>query len=157
MGAIPVIVDHDGPGGKALTLSQSSAILLYAAEKSGMFLPADPARHALAMQWLMFATSDIAGTNSALFMVPPADPRKVKSTIDAFRNRMLTHFGHVNQRLGEVEYLASEISVADLALYSFYAVRKTLIETRDDLQHLRRWAETMAARPGVAKGMRALD
>jgi GSH-dependent disulfide-bond oxidoreductase len=43
MGQIPVIVDSDGPGGKPLTISQSGAVLLYAAEKSGKFLPTDPA------------------------------------------------------------------------------------------------------------------
>lgn len=157
MGAIPVIVDHEGPGGKPLTLGQSSAILLYAAEKSGKFLPTDPVRHALSYQWLMCATSDVAGTNSALFMVPPADPLKVGSTIDAFKNRMITYFTHIDSRLGEEEYLAGEISVADLALYSFYFVRKRLIETCSDLPNLRRWAEGMAARPGVAQGMAAFD
>ena len=45
-GQIPVIVDHDGPGGKPVTLSQSTAILLYCAEKSGKFLPKDPAARA---------------------------------------------------------------------------------------------------------------
>jgi glutathione S-transferase len=42
-GQIPVIVDRDGPGGKPLTLSQSTAILMYCAEKSGKFMPKDPA------------------------------------------------------------------------------------------------------------------
>ena len=156
-GAIPVIVDHDGPDGKSLTLCQSSAILLYAAEKSGMFLPSDLARRALAYQWLMCATSDVSGTNSALFMVPPADPSKVRLTIDAFKNRMITYFSHIDHQLGEEEFLAGEISVADLALYSFYAVRKTLIEMTGDLPNLKRWADAMASRPGVAKGMAAFD
>ena len=40
-GQIPVLVDSDGPGGKPVTLHQSTAILLYAAEKSGKHLPKD--------------------------------------------------------------------------------------------------------------------
>src|SRR5512147_1355086 len=58
-GAIPVIVDHDGPGGKPLTLYQSTAILLSAAEKSGKFIPQDPAARAATMQALMGASTDI--------------------------------------------------------------------------------------------------
>src|SRR6185437_6286529 len=54
-GAIPVLVDSEGPGGKALTLSQSGAIALYLAEKSGKFLPKDASRRALALQWFMQA------------------------------------------------------------------------------------------------------
>jgi GST-like protein len=50
-GAIPVIVDSDGPGGKPLTLSQSGAIILYVADKCGKFLPKDAARRAIALQW----------------------------------------------------------------------------------------------------------
>ncbi len=41
-GAIPAIIDHDGPGGVPLRLAQSGAIVLYAATKAGKFLPDGP-------------------------------------------------------------------------------------------------------------------
>src|SRR4030095_15929415 len=50
-GAIPVIVDPDGPGGVPITLAQSGAIALYAAEKTGKFLPRDPGRRSLCSGW----------------------------------------------------------------------------------------------------------
>ena len=64
-GLIPVIVDQDGPGGKPLTLSQSGAIILYAAEKTGKFLPKDAIRRAMAWQWFTQALSDVAATSGA--------------------------------------------------------------------------------------------
>ena len=63
---IPVIVDHDGPGGKELTVSQSSAILIYAGEKSGKFIPKDPAARAAFWQALMSASTDMTPTDLRL-------------------------------------------------------------------------------------------
>ncbi|MCL6607716.1 MAG: glutathione S-transferase N-terminal domain-containing protein [Geminicoccaceae bacterium] len=45
-GQIPVIVDHGGPGGAPLTLTQSGAIMLYLAERSGRFLPSEGRKRA---------------------------------------------------------------------------------------------------------------
>ena len=50
---IPVIVDHDGPGGKPYTVFESGAILMYLADKTGKFLPKDMVKRYDAIQWLM--------------------------------------------------------------------------------------------------------
>ena len=76
-GAIPVIVDADGPGGKPLTLSQSGAIVIYLAEKAGRFIPADAVRRLIALQWLLQATTDAARASSAIFLVSTLVPEKV--------------------------------------------------------------------------------
>src|SRR5256886_8766644 len=59
MGQIPVIVDNEGPGGKKITLSQSSAIMVYCAEKAGKFIPKDPAKKAAMLEAYMSASTDI--------------------------------------------------------------------------------------------------
>src|ERR1700722_17716369 len=56
---VPVIVDHDGPGGKPYTCFESGAILLYLAEKAGKLLPKDPAAKYDAYQWLMTQMSTV--------------------------------------------------------------------------------------------------
>jgi len=56
---IPVIVDHDGPGGKPYTVIESGAILMYLAEKSGKFLPKDMAKKYDVMQWLMIQLTGV--------------------------------------------------------------------------------------------------
>ena len=58
-GKIPVIKDPNGPGGKPLALAESGAILIYLAEKTGLFMPRDAARRYEAIQWLMFQMSAI--------------------------------------------------------------------------------------------------
>src|SRR3546814_19044037 len=55
----PVIVDDEGPGGERFTLWETGAILLYLAEKTGRFMPTDPAKRAIRWQWLMFQVSGV--------------------------------------------------------------------------------------------------
>jgi GST-like protein len=153
LGQIPVLVDHDGPGGKSLTLAQSGAIVVYACEKAARFIPADGPRRAMAAQWFLAAASDIAGTSAALFLSEGAAPEKVPANIGFFRNRLLDYFRNVDRHLEGREYLAGEISFADLMLYPNYAARKPLIEAAGGMPHLARWGERMAARPGVQRGM----
>src|SRR3546814_4243223 len=53
----PVIVDDEGPGGERFTLWETGAILLYLDEKTGRFMPTDPAKRATRWQWLLLQVS----------------------------------------------------------------------------------------------------
>jgi GST-like protein len=155
-GAIPAIVDAEGPGGRPLMLSQSGAILLYAAEKSGRFLPADGGRRALALQWMMFALTDCAPATGYLYYLGALAPEKSPANLAWLEGRLLAHFRLADARLTGREYLADEISVADFALYPVVAARRALVDAAGDLPNLVRWAGALAARPGVARAMKAV-
>ena len=152
-GAIPAIVDDEGPGGKPLVLAQSGAIALYVAEKSGRFLPKDPARRAVALQWLLYACSDVAGGSGTLFQISMVAPEKSAPNVEFFEKRLVNALRAADERLASREYLADEISVADFALYPVVVTRKPVIEKHGGLPNLAKWADRLAARPGVAKGM----
>lgn len=155
-GLMPAIIDDDGPGGKPLHLSQSAAIVIYAAEKSGRFMPKDPVVRVLALQWAMQAASDLSGTSGAIFRLEMTAPEKSPAIIDYFKGRLLTFFGDVERQLDGREWLAGdEMSFADLMLYPNFAARRPLIDAAGGFPHLQRWAAKMAARPGVQKGMAA--
>ena len=121
---IPVIVDHEGPGGKPLTVSQSSAILIYAGEKSGKFMPKDPAARAAFWQALMSASTDMTPTLGSIFqIVRGKDPHGPSA--DLFKNRWKQYLKVWDATLGKQKYAAgNEVTLADFSLYAGYARAK---------------------------------
>ena len=155
-GLIPVIVDQDGPGGKPITLSQSGAIILYAAEKAGRFVPKDAIRRAMAYQWFTQGLSDVAATSGALFRVENSVPEKIAGNTDYFRKRLLGFFSVCDTHLAGRDFLADEFSIAELMLYPNFALRKSLIDEAGGFANLQRWGAAMGARAGMQKGMKVL-
>jgi GST-like protein len=154
-GAIPAIVDPEGPGGKPITLAQSGAILLYAAEKSGRFIPTDPARRVEAMQWFMQASTDCGPASGAIFLASNVVPVKSPENDAFLAQRLLKFLGLCDAQLAGKDHLVGELSIADLALYPVVLARKALVDKADGLANLRRWAASLAARPGVQRGVEA--
>ena len=152
-GAIPVIVDSDGPGGAPLAVTQSGAILTYLADKTGRFVPRDARKRAEAMQWVFQAMTDTAASSMMVFVLSRLAPEKSEPNVTFCEERTLRHLRNADARLAEREYLADEISIADFALYPLTVVRRPLIDRAGDLPHLLRWSERMAARAGVTRGM----
>jgi GSH-dependent disulfide-bond oxidoreductase len=156
IGAVPAIADDDGPGGKRIVLAQSGAILLYVAEKSGRLMPKDPERRAAALQWLLHAASDVAASSGMLFQLANRAPEKSQANLDWMQQQfLLRHLSACDQRLKGRDYLADELSIADLALFPIVSVRREMIEKAGGYADLLRWAAAMAARPAVQRGMKA--
>ena len=155
-GLIPVIVDHDVPGGKPFTLAQSGAIILYAAEKSGRFFPKDAVRRDVALQWFTQGLSDVAATSGALFRMENSVPEKNAANTEYFKQRLLGFFSVCDARLATHEYLADEFSVAELMLYPNFALRKPVLDQAGGFANLQRWGAAVGARPGMQKGMKVL-
>lgn len=153
-GQIPVIVDHGAPGGRPLTLTQSAAIMLYLAERSGRFLPTEPVQRAHALEAFAQVMTDVAPASSALFYMSKATAEPNAEVMAYCRTRFLGMLAQVDRRLAKHPWLAGEeISVADLALYPTLAGRKAILDEAPGLSDLRRWTQTMALRPDVARGM----
>lgn len=155
--AIPAIVDEEGPGGAPFTLAQSGAIVVYLAEKSGRFLPRDPRARAEALQWVFQATTDVAAASGMIFVLSRFIPDKSDANLAFFEERTLRYLRVADARLADREHLAGELSIADFSLYPIVALRRPQVERAGDMPHLLRWADALAARPALVRGMKAAE
>jgi GST-like protein len=158
---IPAILDPDGPGGKPFALFESGAILLYLAEKSGRFLPADAAGRHETIQWLMFQMGGIGPMFGQLgffhrFAGKDYEDKRPRDRYVTESRRLLAV---LDQRLtGRTWIMGGAYSIADIAtfpwvnnLIGFYEAG-ALVGIADFPQVTRALAAFMA-RPAVARGM----
>jgi GST-like protein len=154
-GQIPVIVDKEGPGGKPVTLSQSTAILLYSAEKSGKFQPRDAAARPAFLQALMSASTDVTPTlGTVIGIMRGKDPHG--PTADLFKGRLKGYMKVWDEALARQKYAAgNDLTVADFSLYAGYARAKGAVpEVCEGFSNLERWAKEIGARPGVQRALK---
>ncbi|MDP6374351.1 MAG: glutathione S-transferase N-terminal domain-containing protein [Pseudomonadales bacterium] len=147
-GRIPAIVDTDND----LSIFESGAILLYLAEKSGRLIPSDTAGRYQVMQWLMFQMAGIGPMQGQAVSFIRYFPETVQPAIDRYVNESRRLYEVLDTRLRDVEYLADEYSIADIANYSWVRSHKWARVPIDGLAALGRWMDAMAEKPGIRKG-----
>jgi GST-like protein len=154
-GQIPVLVDSDGPGGKPVTLHQSSAILLYAAEKSGRHLPKDPAARPAFLEALMSASTDITPQFGAVSAARNAKEAHAP-TVAILKGRLRSLFEVWDGLLAKRKYAAgNELTIADLSLYAgYWRTKGAMADAVEGLKNLERWAVEMAARPAIQRALK---
>jgi len=158
---IPAIIDPHGPGGEPLALFESGAILIYLADKSGQFLPRDPARRYEAIQWLMFQMGGIGPMFGQVgffhkFAGKDYEDKRPRDRYVAESKRLL---GVLDGRLAGREWImGDEYGVADIAVFpwvrnlvGFYEARE-LVEF-DRFANVQRVLDAFLARPAVQRGL----
>lgn len=156
MGQIPVMVDRDGPGGKPVTISQSSAILMYCAEKSGKLLPKNPANRPAFLEALMRASTDVTPTLGAIFNSSKIKPEAHTPTVNWFKDLWKGYLKVWDDLFAKRKYAAGdEFTIADLSLYAGYVrVKKAIPEMVVGYPNVERWAKELDARPAIQRALK---
>ena len=153
---MPAIVDPDGPGGEAIAVWESGAILIYLAEKYARFIPADPRARVECLKWLMFQMAGLGPMAGQFAFFRFYAREKILLAIERYHNELNRLMRVMDQRLAESEYFAgAEYGVADMAIYPWWDSTK-LIST-EPRPNLERWEAQLAGRPAVDKGMTMLS
>jgi GST-like protein len=160
-GKIPALIDPNGPGGRPLGLFESGAILIYLAEKSGKFLPAEAAARHHVIEWLMFQMSGVGPMFGQVgffhkFAGKEYEDKRPRDRYVAESKRLL---GVLDEILAKRRWIAGdEYSIADIAtfpwinnLVGFYGAGELV--GFSNFGHVQGALKTFLARPAVARGL----
>jgi GST-like protein len=155
VGRIPTIVDRDGPGGRAVVVYGSQAILQYLAEKTGRFLPSDLAARAAVYTWMGAVASDVAPAYSGQFVFGVIAPERLPWAVEYYDRLVDRMLGVLDTQLSRHAFLAGdEYSIADIIAYPVAATSaRRYPGNLDGYPSLAAWAARVAARPAVQRGM----
>jgi GSH-dependent disulfide-bond oxidoreductase len=130
---------------------ESGAILLYLAEKTGRFIPNDLRGRADTIQWVFWQMGNLgpmAGQNNH-FSNYAVD--KISYAMDRYRNEVNRLYGVLDRRLADRPFIAGDYSIADMASYPWIVPYQRQGQKLEDFPNLKRWFETVRARPAVAR------
>ena len=154
---MPAMVDRDGPDGKPYGVFESGAMLLYLAEKTGQFMPSGMAERYTVIQWLMFQMGGIGPMLGQAHHFRLYAPEKIEYAFNRYTNEASRLYRVVDTRLAEVEYLAGDYSIADMATYPWLRYHENQGQKLEDYPHLKRWYDALSARPAVQRGLAVLE
>ena len=150
---MPAIVDHDPPGGgPPLAVFESGAILLYLAEKSGRFLPADPRGRSEVLQWVMWQVGGLGPMLGQHGHFKLYAPEKIPYAIERYRTEADRLYGVLDRRLEGREHLCGEYSIADMMCWPWVITYKSQGIDLDAFANVRRWYDALKERPALRRG-----
>ena len=153
-GKIPAMIDQDGPGGEPFALFESGAMLMYLADKYGKFLPPveDVRNRYITIQWLMFQMGGIGPMFGQAHHFRRAQT-KVEYGIERYTKEARRLWGVLDGHLAGSEFMHGDYSIADMAIYPWTARYDWQGVALEEFPNVKRWFETVGARPAVEKAM----
>ena len=152
---IPAIIDPDGPGGQPLSVFESGAILIYLGEKTGKFWPkGDLRRQVPVLEWLMWQMGGVGPMFGQAHHFLRAAPSKIEYGIKRYVDEAKRLYGVLDKQLAGNAFAAgSDYTIADMAIFPWAARHEWHTVNLADFPNVKRWYDTINARPAVTKGM----
>jgi GSH-dependent disulfide-bond oxidoreductase len=148
---MPAIVDPDGPGGRRISVFESGAILQYLGRKTGKFYPPDECARVAVDEWLFWQMGGLGPMAGQASHFRRYAPEQIPYAIDRYTDEVHRLFGVMNKRLAGRAFLAGRYSIADMACVGWVRMHERLGQDLDAFPHLKRWFDTVRARPAVKR------
>lgn len=154
-GKVPAIIDTEGPGGREARVFDSTAILLYLAEKTGAFLGAPDDRPEL-LSWLLFIASGLGPFSGQAVHFQYAAPAGLDYAVNRYRREAERHYQVLNDHLeGRTFIVGESYTIADMSAWGWLDRASRVMKGSDDplasFPNLKRLFDTVDARPAVAR------
>ena len=154
-GKVPAIVDTEGSGGREARVFDSTAILIYLAEKTGTFLGAPEDRPEL-LSWLLFIASGLGPFSGQAVHFQYAAPAGLDYAVNRYRREAERHYQVLNDHLeGRSHLVGDSYTIADISAWGWLDRAARVMKGADDplapFPNLKRLFETVDARPAAAR------
>ena len=149
-GRIPCVVDRAGAA--PVVITQSWAICVYLAEKTGKFIPKDASGRMRVFEWMFHIATDVMAIHSTHGHIQRFAPDQSKANNAWAEDRVRDALAYLDRRLAGRDYFDGEISIADLAFYPVYNRRRGLVAD-NKMKNLARWGAAMDARPACTRAL----
>lgn len=154
---MPVMVDHAPQGGgEPVAIFESGAIMLYLAEKVGRFYPQDLRGKYAVTEWLIWQMANQGPKLGECGHFRRLGDKQGDQSyaIRRFTDEANRLYGVLNNRLHRSRYLAGEeYTIADMICYPWTVNLKAQGQDIEEFAYFKRWADELAARPGVQRGL----
>src|ERR1700761_892380 len=150
---IPAIVDPQGPDGQPISVFESGAILLYLGEKTGKFLPKSLRDRVPVLEWLMWQMGGFGPMPGQVHHFAALQSESDRAYgFKRFSAETRRLYAVLDTRLGQTEYVAGDLSVADFAILGWAWRHERHKVDLADYPNVHRWYHMMFERPAVKRG-----
>ncbi|WP_375428719.1 glutathione binding-like protein [uncultured Sphingomonas sp.] len=147
---MPAIVDHaPTDGGEPISVFESGAILLYLAQKMNRFVPASSRERMQVIEWLMWQMGGFGPMLGQNHHFTRYAPEQIPYAIERYQKEAARLYGVLDRRLEGRDFIAGDYSIADMACYPWAAAHEWHHVDLADFPNVRRWYETIRARPAT--------
>lgn len=154
-GKVPAIVDTDGPGGKEARVFDSTAILIYLAEKTGLFAGAPEDRPEL-LSWMLFIASGLGPFSGQAVHFQFAAPDVIDYAVNRYRREAHRHYGVLDEHLAGRDFVVGgTYTIADMSAWGWVDRAARVFKGDADplagFPNIARWFKSIDSRPAVSR------
>lgn len=154
-GKVPAIIDTEGPAGKEARVFDSTAVLMYLAEKTGKFLGSPEDRPEL-LSWLLFIASGLGPFSGQAVHFQFAAPEGIAYAVNRYRREAERHYQVLNDHLEGRSFIAGDTyTIADMSAWGWLDRASRVRKGEDDplaaFSNLKRLFQAVDARPAAAR------